>query len=135
MAILTIDPNDKTLKYANAGIPYPIIKRGEGDVEELSIDGTPLGAFRFSEYQETPAIELKPKNTIVLFSDGIAEAPQRDNPDRFYMETDRLVDLIKGLDETVSAEAVIDAIISDVRDFSGDAQQNDDMTIVVIKVL
>jgi len=35
----------------------------------------------------------------------------------------------------VSAEGVIDAIISDVRDFSGEAQQNDDMTIVVIKVL
>ena len=135
MAILTIDPTDKTFRYANAGIPYPIIKHREDDVEELPIDGTPLGAFRFSEYQETPSIDLKPRNAIILFSDGIAEAPQRDNPDRFYMETDRLVDLIKGLDETVSAEGVIDAIISDVNDFSGDAQQNDDMTIVVIKAL
>ena len=135
MAILTIDPNDKMLKYANAGIPYPIIKRGEGDVEELSIDGTPLGAFQSSEYQETPPIELKSGDSIVLFSDGITEAPQRNNPDRFYMEIDRLVHLIKGLDATVNAEGVIDAIISDVRDFSGEAQQNDDMTIVVIKVL
>ena len=135
MAILTIDPNDRTFKYANAGIPYPIIKRGEGDVEELPIDGTPLGAFQSSEYQETLPIELKPGNAIILFSDGITEAPQRDDFDRFYMETDRLVDLIKGLDETVNAEGVIDAIISDVRDFSGDAQQNDDMTIVVIKAL
>jgi len=46
-----------------------------------------------------------------------------------------LVDLIKELDEAVRAEGVIDTIISDVRDFSGDTQQNDDMTIVVIKVL
>ena len=135
MAILTIDPTDKTFKYANAGIPYPIIKRGEGDVEELPIDGTPLGAFRSSEYQETPAIELKSGDSIILFSDGIAEAPQRDNPDRLYMETDRLVDLIKRLDKTVNAEGVIDAIISDVHDFSGDTQQNDDMTIVVIKAV
>ena len=135
MAILTIDPNDKTLKYANAGIPYPIIKRGGDDIEELLINGTPLGAFRSSEYQETPPIELKSGNTIVLFSDGIAEAPQRDNPDRLYMEVERLGDLIKGLDKTVSAAEVIDAIISDVRDFSDDAQQNDDMTIVVIKAV
>ena len=135
MAILTIDPTDKTVKYANAGIPYPIIKRGGDDVEELLINGTPLGAFQFSEYQETPPIELKSGNAIILFSDGIAEASHRDTPDRFYMETDRLLDLIKGLDETVRAEGVIDAIISDVRDFSGDAQQNDDMTIVVIKAL
>ena len=135
MAILTIDPTDKTLKYANAGIPYPIIKRGEDDVEELALNGLPLGAFKSSEYEETPPIGLKSGNLIILFSDGITEASQRDNPDQLYMETDRLTDLIKGLDETVNAEAVIDAIINDIRDFSGAAQQNDDMTIVVIKVL
>ena len=135
MAILTINPEDKTLKYANAGIPYPMIKRGETDVQELLIDGTPLGAFQSSEYQETPPIELKSGNSIILFSDGITEASQRNNPNRFYMETDRLAGLIKGLDKTMNAEAVIEAIINDVRDFSGDTQQNDDMTIVVIKVL
>ena len=135
MAILTIDPKGKTLKYANAGIPYPIIKRGEDDIEELSLNGLPLGAFKSSEYQETPPIELKSGNLIILFSDGITEAFGRDNPEQLYMETDRLADLIKGLDKTMNAEAVIDAIINDVRDFSGDAQQNDDMTIVVIKAL
>ena len=135
MAILTIDPNDKTFKYANAGIPYPIVKRGEDDIEELSIDGTPLGAFRSSEYQETPSIELKSGNLIILFSDGITEASQSDNPAQLYIETGRLTRLIKGLDKMMTAEAVIDAIINDVRDFSGDAQQGDDMTIVVIKAL
>ena len=135
MAILTIDPTDKTFKYANAGIPYPIIKRGEDDIEELSSDGLPLGAFRSSEYQETPPIGLKSGNSIILFSDGIAEASQSENPDQLYMETNRLPHLIKGLDKTMNAEAVIDAIINDVRDFSGDAQQSDDMTIVVIKAL
>ena len=135
MAILTIDPNDKTLKYANAGIPYPIIKREEDDIEELSIDGMPLGAFKSSEYQETPPIELKSGNLIILFSDGITEASQSDNPDQLYMETNRLAHLIKGLDKMMSAEGVIEAIINDVRDFSGDAQQNDDMTIVVIKAV
>ena len=95
MAILTIDPTDKTFKYANAGIPYPIIKRGEDDVEELSIDGLPLGAFQSSEYQETPSIELKSENLIILFSDGITEASRGDNLDQLYMETDRLIHLIK----------------------------------------
>ena len=135
MAILTINPEDKTLKYANAGIPYPMIKRGSDDIEELTIDGTPLGAFRSSGYQETPSIELKSGNLIILFSDGITEASRSDNSDQLYMETDHLASLIKGLDKTMKAEAVIEAIINDVRDFSGDAQQNDDMTIVVIKVL
>ena len=135
MAILTIDPKGKTFRYANAGIPYPMVKRGEGDVEELSINGTPLGAFRSSEYEETPPIELKSGNLIILFSDGITEASQSDNSDQLYMETDRLTRLINGLDKTMNAEAVIDAIIDDVHDFSGDAQQSDDMTIVVIKAL
>ena len=69
------------------------------------------------------------------FSDGITEASHTENPDQLYTGTDRLVHLVRELDETVSAEGVIDAIINDVRDFSGDDQQNDDMTIVVIKVL
>ena len=94
-----------------------------------------MGAFKSSEYEETPPIELKSENLIILFSDGITEASQRDNPDQLYMETDRLADLIKGLDKAMDAETVIEAIINDVRDFSGDAQQNDDMTIVVIKTL
>ncbi|MDE0637998.1 MAG: SpoIIE family protein phosphatase [Candidatus Poribacteria bacterium] len=135
MAILTIDPTDKAFRYANAGIPYPIIKRGSNDIEELTIDGMPLGAFKSSEYEETPPIELKSGNLIILFSDGITEASQRDNPDLLYMETDRLPRLIKGLDKTMNAEAVVEAIINDVRDFSGGTQQNDDMTIVVIKAL
>ncbi|MDE0317726.1 MAG: SpoIIE family protein phosphatase [Candidatus Poribacteria bacterium] len=135
MAILTIYPKGKSLKYANAGIPYPIIKRGEDGTEELLIDGMPLGAFKSSEYEETPPIELKSGNLIILFSDGITEASQSGNPDQLYMETDRLPHLIKGLDKTMTAEAVAEAIINDVRDFSGNAQQNDDMTIVVIKAL
>ena len=135
MAILTIDPTDKTFRYANAGIPYPIIKRGEGDVEDILIDGLPLGAFKSSEYEETPPVKLNPGDAIILFSDGITEASHTENPDQLYMETDRLVHLIRELDETVSAGGVIDAIINDVRDFSGDTQQNDDMTIVVIKAL
>ncbi len=135
MGILTIDPSDKTLIYANAGIPYPIIKYSDGDVEEISIDGLPLGAFKSSEYEETPPIQLKSGNTIILFSDGITEASQKDNPDQLYMETDRLTQLIKELDKTMNAEAAVEAIINDVRDFSGDVQQNDDMSIVVIKAL
>ena len=135
MAILTIDPTDKTFKYANAGIPYPIIKRSEDDIEELSLNGLPLGAFKSSEYEETLPIELKSGNLIILFSDGITEASQSDNPDQLYMETDRLTHLIKGLDKAMNPEAVVEAIINDVRDFSGDTQQNDDMTIVVIKAL
>ena len=134
MAILTINPKDQSLKYANAGIPYPIIKRGD-DIEELSIDGMPLGAFRSSEYQETPTIKLKSGDIIILFSDGITEAAQKNNPDQFYMETDRLTRIVKELDKMMTAEAVIGAIINDVRDFSGGTQQNDDMTIVVIKAL
>ena len=93
MAILTIEPTDKTFRYANAGIPYPMIKRSEGDVEEISIDGLPLGAFKSSEYEETPSIELKSGNLIILFSDGITEASHTENPDQLYMETDRLVTL------------------------------------------
>jgi len=51
------------------------------------------------------------------------------------METDRLFSLIAGFDEQMTAQAMIDAILADIADFSGDRNQSDDRTVVVIKVL
>ena len=50
------------------------------------------------------------------------------------METDRLTQLISGFGSPMSAQEMMDAIFADVREFSGDARQSDDMTVVVVKV-
>ena len=49
--------------------------------------------------------------------------------------TERLLDAVAGIDPAASAEGVIEAILRDVADFVGNAEQYDDMTIVVVKKL
>jgi serine phosphatase RsbU (regulator of sigma subunit) len=49
--------------------------------------------------------------------------------------TERLLNLLAGIDSGASAENVIQAILQDVADFVGAAEQYDDMTIVVVKKL
>jgi len=47
--------------------------------------------------------------------------------------TERLVNLVAGMDSAASAEDAIEAIFRDVAQFVGDAEQYDDMTVVVVK--
>jgi sigma-B regulation protein RsbU (phosphoserine phosphatase) len=133
MCLAAVNPKERRLQYANAGIPYPIVKQG-GKVFELELNGMPLGGFRSATYQEM-TLELQTGDVVVFFSDGVTESPSATEPDKLYMETDRLFSLIARFDEQMTAQAMIDAILADVVDFSGDRNQSDDRTIVVIKVL
>ncbi len=49
--------------------------------------------------------------------------------------TERLMNLVAGIDSAAGAEDVIGAILQDVSSFVGSAEQYDDMTIVVVKKL
>ena len=133
MCIATIDLNQKLLRYSNAGIPYPIVKRGE-TVFELESNGSPLGGFRNFEYEDVE-IELQTGDVVVFLSDGITECPSKDDPELFYDDMERLFSIIRGWDEKkMNAQAMIHSILADLRDFSGDSDQSDDITIVVVKV-
>jgi sigma-B regulation protein RsbU (phosphoserine phosphatase) len=132
MCIATLDVNNRLLRYANAGIPYPLVKRG-GQVFEVESNGPPLGGFRRFEYKDVE-LELQPGDVVVFLSDGITESPSKDDPERWYQETERLFSVIDGFDAKMTARGMIDAILADVRDFSGDTAQSDDQTIVVVKV-
>jgi len=134
MMIATVETNKKVLRYANAGIPYPILRRSSA-VSELESSGMPLGAYRHAQYEEIPALSLQSGDVIVFFSDGITEAPSKDEEERLYMETDGLPKLISEFSEQMTVQEMMDAILADVRDFSGNAPQSDDITVVVVKVL
>jgi serine phosphatase RsbU (regulator of sigma subunit) len=132
MCIATIDLNHNILRYSNAGIPYPIVKRGS-EVFELKANGVPLGMLRNSEYEDIE-LELQPGDIVVFLSDGITECLSKNDPEQFYWETERLFSVISGLEGKMSPQAMIHSILADLRDFSGGSPQSDDITIIVVKV-
>ncbi|MBI1925083.1 SpoIIE family protein phosphatase [Candidatus Poribacteria bacterium] len=130
MCFCLIDMGQKTLQYANAGIPFALLRRGD-DLMELELGGAPLGARRDFRYEQRE-IDLQTGDLLVLFTDGVTEAMNEDGA--MYQETDRLKERVSQFDHCLSPQALIDAILADVRDFVGAAELGDDMTVVVAKI-
>ena len=76
--------------------------------------------------------ELQSGDTVVFYTDGIIEA---ENKAGEMYDTERLEQIMKRMNSTMSSEKVIEAILQDVSDFAGSSEQYDDMTVVVVKKL
>lgn len=122
-----VDTERGLLRYTNAGHNYPILRRADGSIEELTEGGLLLGLFDDAEYQrgETP---FAPGDALLLYSDGISEAT--DSRGDLFGE-DRLRSLWRDCAATPSCQ-VIGRLLTDVEVFRGSAGQSDDMTAVVV---
>lgn len=125
----SIDTKEKILQFSNAGLPYPLIKRGE-EVITIESPGRALGWFPDTAYEETN-ITLKEGDIIVFYTDGIIEA-QNQEDEQYTPE--RLENMLRNADIRLSAKQLVDEIFKDVSRFTGKADQYDDMTVLVLKV-
>jgi hypothetical protein len=117
-----------TLRCANAGHLFPTLKR-DGRVEEIEICGLPLGARPGVRYDEQ-AIQLRPGDQLILISDGIVEAM---NIDRELFGFERLAETIRRTNGATSQQ-ILQTIWHAVESFRGDIEQQDDITLIAIKV-
>ncbi len=67
-----IDPDARTMRYANAGHPYPMLRR-DGRVITLESHGLPLG-LRDQGRAESVRASLRGAQALVLYTDGLVEA-------------------------------------------------------------
>ena len=120
-----LDPGSGRFVYANAGHNVPYVTTEEG-VTELRARGMPLGLMEGMNYEEK-ATTLKPGETILLHSDGVAEAH---NAEREMFGFPRLMSMM----ETPSTGGkVIDDVLTELDRFTGpDAEQEDDITLVAL---
>ncbi|MFK5894196.1 MAG: SpoIIE family protein phosphatase [Pseudomonadota bacterium] len=59
-----------------AGHPYPLLARKNGDVDTLGAGGHPVGLFDDSNYQDIPFV-LNPGDRFFLYSDAVTECSNR----------------------------------------------------------
>ncbi len=118
------------LEYANAGHNPPYIMKNEGNsIEKLESTGdTILGCFEGYKYS-SKKIQLNPNEGILLYTDGITEAFNREQV--AYSE-ERLEALIASLHQ-LSAQGIINTIVADVTAFAQDEPQSDDITMLMLK--
>lgn len=124
-----VEGNDRSFRYVNAGHNPPYLVRANGDVETLETGGLLLGVMADSQYS-LGRIELQPDDVIVMFTDGVTEAMNRDQEE--YAE-ERLIECILN-NRGSSANDILAAIRADVTRFTGPrAILDDDITILVVK--
>jgi sigma-B regulation protein RsbU (phosphoserine phosphatase) len=118
----------KEITYCNAGHNSPYYYKKDLSYSELLAGGIILGCLPGSAYEEE-IISLGNNELILIYSDGITEAMNKDNEE--YGE-ERLRKVMQ-TQLNQSPDIIIDKIIADVKDFTVDTPQSDDMTLMIIK--
>jgi len=118
------------LRWVRAGHePALIFDPAKNDFIRLEGEGIVLGAFEDAEFSENSCADLEEGQILVLGTDGIWEASNKDGE---FFGKERLWDLIN-LKKNSTAESIVSGIFAAVQDFTGRSKQEDDLTVVVIK--
>lgn len=129
---LVIDKSDHELRWVSAGHDPALVYDSETDTfSELAGEDIPIGLqadWRFNQFQRAG---FKAGEVIVMGTDGIWECR---NADDQMFGKDRLKDLIRRHAAEPAAD-IANAIQQAVRDHRGDRDQQDDITLVVVKVV
>ncbi len=121
------DERSRALTYTNAGHLSPLLFRN-GDVTPLDSNGTVVGAFPFSNYEESCLI-MTPGDLLVCYTDGITEP---ENPYGEEFGETRLIDLVNKHSHRDDSE-IIHIVLDAVRDWTGSPELHDDMTLMLAR--
>jgi serine phosphatase RsbU (regulator of sigma subunit) len=132
LCLASIDINTKELTFTNAGLLKPLWKTN-GTAEFIECNGPkfPLGTLK-DTYYDKKTIRLKQNDVLVIFTDGISDAQ---NSSREFLGIKRIKNMLKYLDTgNLSASEIKEHIVNETNTFRGSMPQNDDITLVVIKI-
>jgi serine phosphatase RsbU (regulator of sigma subunit)/anti-sigma regulatory factor (Ser/Thr protein kinase) len=68
------DTHTRTLSYANAGHPYPLLRRRDGTITELEAEGLPLGLRTAGPPAAPRTARLDDAALLTFYTDGLIEA-------------------------------------------------------------
>jgi PAS domain S-box-containing protein len=121
-----LDSRTGRLQYANAGHDLPYLRHSDG-VSELRARGMPLGLMPNMSYEEKE-ITLKPRESILLYSDGLVEAH---DPRREMFGFPRMQGLVGA---HPGGAALIDSLLAELEQFTGEEwEQEDDITLLTLQ--
>ena len=135
-ALCLIIANDGgSMSYARAGHPM-LVKLGRqgAQPENIACSGIALGLIpeteKFCELIEEVAIPLKQGDRFLIYTDGLIDAS---DPQKNTYGFHRLGQLL-ARDKESDAEALIAAVMADIKSFTRGAPYHDDLTILALQV-
>lgn len=131
ISLCVFDPASRTIEVSSAGHPPPLIRRKDGSVEIVALDRGPLLGFtdRAEPYPKLRC-QLHADELLLLHTDGVTEASA---PDNTMFGSERLCAAL--------AEAPFPPRFSQwseslrtLQGFAGSRQQEDDITLALLRV-
>jgi hypothetical protein len=125
------EPRTRTLAYASAGHPPPIVRRVSGELASLDRGDLAIGfspTARYSTYREP----LQAGDCVLLYTDGVTEAEGRDGA---FFGDRRFADVVAG-SAPGTPVALVDALLRELTRWKarpGD-ELADDVTIVAVAI-
>jgi phosphoserine phosphatase RsbU/P len=122
-----IDVRKKSLIYANAGHPSPVLMSRTGPIH-LDSHGMLLGVLEETSYG-TSELQLQPGDLLVAFTDGVSEAM---NAKRKMFRCDGIVEALEA-NLAESPQAILEAIWSQLESHLDGTAGHDDRSLMVIR--
>lgn len=122
MIYAVLDPGRRTLTFASAGHPWPLLCHGT-NVRPLHTDaGMPLGLLpcEFTEHTVKLCCDFR----LLIYTDGISEALNREDQE---FGSARLTEFVATHDCSVSR------LMEDIKEFRGKCAQKDDATVILLR--
>jgi sigma-B regulation protein RsbU (phosphoserine phosphatase) len=122
------DANTRMLRYSNAGHLPPALL-GRGGVRRLDRGGMVAGLFENVQFEES-VVEMAPGDLLAAWSDGITE-PENEYGVEFGEA--RLLQILESHRARPLSE-ILQSVLAAVREWSGAAEQADDITLILARV-
>ncbi len=126
---LQYDITNQLLSFANAGHPSPLLLSPfQTECRQLDAEGLILGVNKNVVFEEK-TVALSQGDIILLYTDGLTEA---ENSDGEFFGLQRVSDILVQQAQQ-SPQAIIAALLEQLKQFRGSASFNDDITLMVFK--
>ncbi|MBN2324193.1 MAG: SpoIIE family protein phosphatase [Spirochaetes bacterium] len=132
---IILDSRRRSINYASAGHTPMILYRAEKDrIYQLNPRGYPVGlnigdVKLFKKSMDNERVSLNKGDLLFVYTDGITEAM---NSRREEYGEARLLDAIKRYSSLSTVECA-EAVMDDIKSFTGGTPQSDDITFIVIR--
>ena len=130
--VFRIDLHTGELEYATGGHPSQILLTHDGEIRELRTPNRLLGMDDdiFSPNRPSQRLQLRPGDSIVLFTDGLFEILSDEQGE--MLGEGGLHDRIRSIG-SLSPSLLIGEVLQDLAEYSGRSEFEDDMTLVAAR--
>jgi sigma-B regulation protein RsbU (phosphoserine phosphatase) len=122
-----LDIRTGQLAYSNAGHNLPYVLSNGAVMALPKTGGMALGVTEAVNFHAGQLL-LKPGDQLVLYTDGVTEAMDKDNQLFSVSRLETILRSVNGL----NSKAVIENVVKEVHRFSTGAPQSDDITLLVL---